>query len=195
MQAIADELAAGRAQLLRETIGLSQAQTDWCPAPGHWSIGEVLDHITVAEAVWGRTISNVLKAAEARGTLPPYPHETVAFRWRPPTADERWEVPAPEVAVPVPGRPIGALREALQDQAGWTARVLGRIAATDPRQFTVMHPILGAMYLAEAYLWAAWHMRVHLKQILDIKQATGFPGSDPTYPHRAGTRVHDRRSQ
>jgi hypothetical protein len=195
MQAIADELAAGRAQLLRETAGLSQAQTDWCPAPGHWSIGEVLDHITVAEAVWGRTISNVLKVAEARGALPPYPHATVAFRWRPPTADERWEVPAPEAAVPVPGKPIVALREALQDQAGWTARVLGRIAATDPRQFTVIHPILGAMNLAEAYLFAAWHMRVHLKQLLDIKQATGFPGSDPNYPHRAGTRVHDRSSQ
>src|SRR5919202_363880 len=109
-------------QLLRETAGLSQAQTDWCPAPGHWSIGEVLDHITVAEAVWGRMISNVLKAAEARGALPPYPHETVAFRWRPPTADERWQVAAPEVAVPVPGKPISTLREASQDQAGWTVR-------------------------------------------------------------------------
>jgi hypothetical protein len=175
MQAIADELAAGRAQLLHETADLSQAQTDWCPTPGHWSIGEVLDHITAAEAVWGRMINNVLKTAEARGPLPPYPQETVAFRWSPPTADERWEVAAPEAAMPVSGKPLSALREALQDQAGWTARVLGRIAVTDPRQFTVIHPILGAMHLAEAYLLAAWHMRVHLKQILEIKQATGFP--------------------
>ena len=44
-----DELQSARVELLREAEGLSQRQADWKPSERDWSVGEIVDHLTLAE--------------------------------------------------------------------------------------------------------------------------------------------------
>lgn len=175
LQHIAAEIEDERARVLAEVAGLSQAQADWKPALGEWSIGEVLDHLARAEALSGRMIGAALKrAAEAR-PLAPYPSAIAEFPWSPPTPGDRWMVQAPEPAAPVAGKPIEALRRDLAGQSEWTAKMLARLATVDPRACAVRHPIIGDMDLAQWCRFAAYHLRIHLRQIRDAKAAAGFP--------------------
>ena len=47
------EIEAARADVLGAVTGVSQAQSEWRPAPNEWSIGEVIDHLTVSEIATG----------------------------------------------------------------------------------------------------------------------------------------------
>ncbi|HEX3555624.1 MAG TPA: DinB family protein [Thermoanaerobaculia bacterium] len=48
VQAALDQLAQARAQTLALVQPLSQEELDRAPAPGKWSVGEVLDHLFLA---------------------------------------------------------------------------------------------------------------------------------------------------
>lgn len=176
LQRISDELDAMRARVLGEVAGLSERQGEWKPGPGEWSVGEVLDHLVKAEGIGGKLISVTLKRAEERGALLPYPGEVEEFPWTPPTPDDRWMVQVPEPAAPTSSQPIEGLRKAMSEQAHWTRKTLERLAGVDPRGYAARHPILGEMNLAQWCRFAAFHMRVHLRQIQEVKRAAGFPG-------------------
>jgi hypothetical protein len=48
--------------LVDEVSGLSPAQLQFRPAPGSWSILEVLDHLVVAEPIYWRDLQTAMKA-------------------------------------------------------------------------------------------------------------------------------------
>ena len=43
-----------RAETLRVSAGITQAQSEFAPAPSKWSVGEVLDHLLLAENFYRR---------------------------------------------------------------------------------------------------------------------------------------------
>ena len=49
--------------LVDEVSGLSPAQFQFRPAPGAWSIMEVVEHLTVAEPIYWRQLREAMKAA------------------------------------------------------------------------------------------------------------------------------------
>ena len=49
-----DELQAVRTDVLREAEGLSQRQADWKPGDKDWSVGEIVNHLTIAEIATGK---------------------------------------------------------------------------------------------------------------------------------------------
>ncbi len=51
--------------LAEEVSGLSPAQLQFRPAPGTWSISEVLDHLVVAEPIYWQDLREAIKAAPA----------------------------------------------------------------------------------------------------------------------------------
>jgi hypothetical protein len=51
---------ATRNRTLELSDGLTQAQVDFEPGPGQWSVGEVLDHLLRAEALNCREISALI---------------------------------------------------------------------------------------------------------------------------------------
>src|SRR5437899_1251936 len=50
-----------RAETLRVSSGLTQAQSDFAPAPGKWSVGEVLDHLLLAEDYYRRIFHRLIE--------------------------------------------------------------------------------------------------------------------------------------
>src|SRR5207244_2808200 len=67
------ELEAVRAAVLGEVEGLGQRQADWKPSAKDWSVGEIVDHLTVAEIATGKLTTKLTKEAGAAGTLAPWP--------------------------------------------------------------------------------------------------------------------------
>jgi hypothetical protein len=52
--------------LVDDVSGLSPAQLQFRPAPGAWSIMEVVEHLTVAEPIYWRQLREAMKAAPSR---------------------------------------------------------------------------------------------------------------------------------
>src|SRR5438094_680217 len=65
-----------RAEVLREVEGLSQRQAEWRPTPRDWSVGEVIDHLTIAEIATGK-LTTKLTQETAPAVFPDGLPETV----------------------------------------------------------------------------------------------------------------------
>src|SRR5262245_33237940 len=98
-----DELQAVRAQVLQEAERLSQAQADWKPSEKDWSVGEIVDHITVAEVATGKLTTKLTR--EAAGALGAFPADLTAFAPLPPVPPAPMD--APPVGLPRQGKPRG----------------------------------------------------------------------------------------
>ncbi|HEX4346314.1 MAG TPA: DinB family protein, partial [Vicinamibacterales bacterium] len=57
------ELKAARAATLALVAPLAQAQLDFSPRAGRWSIGEVADHLRLSEQVWRGEMMRVVALA------------------------------------------------------------------------------------------------------------------------------------
>ena len=171
LEAIARDLDAARAEVLREADGLSQAQADWRPTVDDWSVAEILHHLTLAEINTGKLTSKLLK--DTGSAVAPYPPDLPAFApvpaW-PPGPRE-----APPVVRPEAGHPIGQLVQDMRTTRERSRQSLERLATVDPRAFTWRHFAFGEMDLGQWWMLQALHDRDHLQQIRRIKKTPGFP--------------------
>jgi hypothetical protein len=170
LDAIARDLDAIRAEVLREAEGLSQPQADWRPSADDWSVGEILHHLTLAEIYTGKLTSKLLKEP---GTAAPYPSDLAGFAPLPPWP--RGPREAPPVVRPDKGHPIGQLLQNMRAARERSRQSLERLASVDPRTFTWRHFALGEMDLGQWWMLQALHDRDHLEQLRRIKQSAGFP--------------------
>jgi hypothetical protein len=156
------ELQAVRADVLREVEGLSQRQADWKPAETDWSVGEVVDHLTIAEVNTGKLTTKLLKEAAAGGApadFPPGPME------------------APPVVWPGHGKPIGELLASMKAARERSRQSVEKLAGCDPRKLVFRHFRLGDLDLGQWWRLQARHDGVHLAQIRSIKANPAFPTS------------------
>jgi hypothetical protein len=171
LDAIAQELDAVRAEVLREADGLSQAQADWRAAVDDWSVGEILHHLTLAEINTGKLTSKLLK--ETGGAVAPYPPDLAGFAPVPPWPAGPRE--APPVVRPAKGHAIAELLQDMRAARERSRQSLERLATVDPRAFTWRHFSLGEMDLGQWWMLQAEHDRDHLQQLRRIKKTPGFP--------------------
>lgn len=169
------ELEDVRGELLREVEGLSQVQSDWRPAPNDWSIGEVIDHLAVAEVATGKLTTKLTKEAAAGGAPAGFPHDLTEFAPLPVPASAAAN--APESVWPTHGKPFTDVLATLRATRERSRQSFDRLAACDPRRLTFKHFRLGNLDLAQWWRLAADHDRVHLGQVRDIKRAAGFPAA------------------
>jgi hypothetical protein len=112
-----DELERARTELLREAEGLSQRQADWKPSERDWSVGEIVDHLTLAEVNTGKLTTKLLK--ELPGNAAVFPSELTEFAPVPPGP------PGPAEARPWSGLPRQIDRRADRDDEGDAERTRG----------------------------------------------------------------------
>lgn len=167
------DLQAVRAQVLEEAEGLSQAQADWKPTEKDWSVGEIIDHLTIAEVATGKLTTKLTREAEAAGRLAPFPASLSALARVPPQPPGPAE--APPVVWPSHGKPIGELIATMKATRERSRQSIERLGAVDPRPLTFKHFRLGEMDLAQWWALQAEHDGIHLAQIREVKGAPGFP--------------------
>jgi len=165
------ELQSVRAELLREATGLSQRQADWKPSERDWSVGEIVDHLTLAEINTGKLTTKLLKELPAGAG--PFPGDLTEFAAVPPAPPG--PAVAPPLVVPAHGKPLAGLIEtmkATRERSFWS---VARLAECDPRALTFKHPLLGELDLGQWWRLQASHDRMHLQQLREVKAAPGFP--------------------
>jgi hypothetical protein len=173
VQAIWDEMESVRGQVLAEAGALSQAQADWRPAPGEWSIGEILNHLAIAETNTGKLTTKLTREAEAAGAIRPYPTGLTRFASLP--ARNPHGTQAPEIVRPQANLPIDKLLDDLRGVRARSRQSLEKIGGLDPRPLTFKHFALGDLDLAQWWMLQATHDRVHLEQLRAVTAAPGFP--------------------
>ena len=168
------ELQRVRADVLREVEGLSQRQADWKPADTEWSVGELVDHLTIAETATSKLTTKLLKEVQAGSAAAVFPHDLAELSAAPlREGDEGGE--APPVVRPSHGKPIGELVAAMRATRARSHESVGRLVGCDPRQLTFRHFRFGDMDLGQWWRLTAAHDAMHLRQIRAVKSAPGFP--------------------
>jgi hypothetical protein len=171
LERIWQELEATRAEVLREVDGLTQAQADWRPSAGDWSIGEILHHLTLAEVATGKLTSKLLR--EGGAAAGPFPPDLAAFAPLPPWPPGPREAPA--VVRPEAGHALDRLLADLRAARERSRQSIERLAGVDPRGLTWPHFALGELDLGQWWTLQAQHDRDHVQQLRRIKASPGFP--------------------
>lgn len=168
-----NEAQANRERLLKEVDGLSQTQFDWRPSESEWSIGEVIHHVTLAEVNIGKLTTNLLREAEAAGTLRPRQKGDMPFEGL--KTSRSSPIPAPRLIWPEHGRPREALLAEIRAVRERSRRSFERVAAIDPRGLIWKHEFLGDLHLGQYWTIVRLHDPQHIEQVQKIKAVAGFP--------------------
>ena len=200
-----NELASARAQTLRLVAPLSQPQLDFAPRPGKWSIGEILDHLLLAEGLYRGEIARLIELKRA-GRRPyikrsfddinvsPLHLPDVVLPWLTlPLAVMNIFVPAivrelateyiplpmrnPDRATPRPRRRGEDLRAGLVSSLAETRALLATHADLDFREMVSEHPLMGASNVPQILTFLARHERRHQSQIGRVRADPRFPVS------------------
>jgi hypothetical protein len=156
--------------------GLSPEAWLFRPAADRWSIAETAEHVALVEgsilrALTTRLADSPLADAERAGQKAKDAQVTMAM------FDRSTRRPAPETV-----RPTGRFSEPGQaSEAFATARasIIEWLTTTelDLRGLAVPHPALGLLDGKQWVLFAAAHCERHTRQILEVKQLPGYPGT------------------
>lgn len=169
-------LGESRKEFLAAIDGLTDEQWKWKPAPDRWSVGEVAEHIVLAEA---SLFANVKKAI-ASSRSPEWETKTKGKT----ELIERVMAPrlgkaqAPEAIVPKGGMTRAEVRERFERQR---APILEFAAHTDValNEYIVEHPfpVFGSLNAYQWLIYVPLHTMRHDKQIAEVKASAGYPAA------------------
>lgn len=182
-----------RSRTLALVEGLSQEELDRRPAAGRWSVGEVLDHLFLAEEYYRGEIERLIDLARSGrepvlrrsfsdidvsiGSIPKpllslfeIPIALAGFFV--PTAireailrNRRIPAQNPSFATPRRGRPAGELRADLVAALAKTRAVLEANPDLDYRRMVIQHPLMGRNDVPGMLRFLALHEQRHQEQI------------------------------
>jgi DinB family protein len=182
---------------------VSDAQAAFIPASGRWSIGEVLDHILLAEQLYRERFAKLIdlrrsgKRAEIASDFseidtsilfiprPMLPFLAMPLQMMnlfvPTTVREtmtRYRLmpaQAPSVATPRSGRPIVELREQLMSGLAQTDALFAANPDLDYRTMRLSHPLMGNNNVLQLLRIMAKHEQRHQEQIRAVQHASAYP--------------------
>lgn len=167
-------LAESRKEFLAATDGVSDAQWKWKPAPERWSVGEVAEHVVLAEASLFANVTRAMAAPvnaewEARTKGKTEMIEMVM-------APRLGKAQAPEALVPQGGMTQDQVRERFLQQR-MTVDKFAQETTAALKEHTAEHPF-PAFGTLNAYQWLIYvplHTMRHDKQIAEVKATAGYP--------------------
>ena len=203
IQAELERFRVVRARTLALINGLTQAQMNHAPASGKWSVGEVADHLLLAEKFFREQIEELI-ALRVSGREPALnrtfadidislafaPKALLPFLELPMTVMNlfvpralrevmmRYRIaPAerPDAAAPRRGRDAEALRAELSASLRKTESLLSAHSGLDYLAMIVRHPLLGKNNAPQLLGLMALHEERHQAQILDALADSCFP--------------------
>jgi uncharacterized damage-inducible protein DinB len=171
-------------------------ELDYAPAPGTWSVGEVLDHLILSDQLYYSELKELFALKEAgkkpylRRSFSDF-NPSILFIPKPalPLLDVPFEVvnmflprtvrsffirsrlipaEAPDSATPRPGRAGDVLRQELREGPDHLEALFAQLPNADFRTFKHYHPLLGENNVYEVLDFLTNHETVHQKQIREI---------------------------
>lgn len=165
-------LEESRQEFLAAITGLTDQQWKWKPAPDRWSVGEVAEHIVLAEA---SQFGNVQKAL-ASAPDPDWENKTKGKTERlvAVLAPRLGKAQAPEAIVPKGGLTPAQAKERFEKQR---AEIVKFATNTDAplKQHIIDNPFFGPLNGYQWLIYAPLHTMRHDKQIAEVKATPGYP--------------------
>lgn len=197
------EFAAARGRSVALAAPLSQAQLDFSPRRGRWSIGEILDHLLLAEKLYRGEIAQLVDLARA-GKRPyirrSFSDVNISPLFMPDLFLPLLEVPFtimnrlvpqsvrdfavefpllpmrnPSIATPRPRRAAAELRDDLVSSLERTRTLLVSNAELPYAGMVSEHPLMGAANVPQILAFLARHERRHQSQIEKVRADAAFP--------------------
>jgi uncharacterized damage-inducible protein DinB len=192
-----------REDTLQLAAPFSQAQLDHSPAPGKWSAGEVLDHLSKTDAMYRREIALLVDLV--RSGRRPYakrhfadldaapaaiPKSWLRFLDAPfavmsrilpkslgaaMAANRRVHFQHPERATPRKGRPAAELSRDLRASFQSFESLFAESPDLDWASMLHQHPLFGVNNVLQILDFITSHERRHQAQIRDALASPGFP--------------------
>lgn len=198
-----DLLRQTRTATLRIAGGLSQQQSDFTPAPRKWSVGEILDHLILAENLYRRVFSQLIDLrlsgraavvtnsfAEVNTSIAFIPASVMKFAEVPFTIFNMFVpgfvreamtefrlLPAqnPDIATPQKGKPIKELRDTLRSAYDQTVALFDANPTLDFSTMRYRHPLMGDNNVLQVLRIVSFHEKRHQSQIQDVMRSRNFP--------------------
>ena len=165
-------LDESRHEFLAAIDGVSDRQWTWKPAPDRWSVGEVAEHIVLAEA----SVFDNVKKAIASAPDPDWEAKTKGKTERlvAVLAPRLGRVQAPEAIVPKGGMTQAQVKERFERQR---AEIVKFASDSDAplKQFIIANPFFGPLNGYNWLIYAPLHTMRHDKQIAEVKASPGYP--------------------
>jgi hypothetical protein len=190
---------------LAQVEGLTQPELDYAPAPDRWSIGEVLDHMLLAERLNREQVAKLIGMARAgrkaelrltfsdlnisvaglpRSLLPLLEAPLTLINMFVPESLRNYLtrkrlIPFrnPDPATPHRGRSAAELRGDLITSLQETERLFQTNADLDHDVMVVQHPLLGRYDVPGLLRFMSAHEERHQSQIVSIQTASYSPTS------------------
>ena len=166
------ELLRKSEQELEQAIaGLTDAQCNFKPGPDRWSVGEVVEHIVLADALLFET------AVKSLDNAPNATWETVTGKTtllKKALPDRSRKVDAPPSIKPQHALTRAALVARFKDQR---AKTLAYVRDTEKplKLHTSANPFFGDLNAHQWLLYIPLHHIRHNQQIAEVKASPGFP--------------------
>ena len=165
-------LEESRKEFLSAIGGVTEQQWKWKPAPERWSIGEVAEHIVLAEA---SQFGNVKKAISSP-TNPAWEEKTngKTAMLEAILAPRLGKAQAPEALVPKGTMTPAQVKERFEKQR---VEIVRFATETDVplKQYTVDNAFFGTLNGYHWLIYAPLHTMRHDKQIAEVKDTAGYP--------------------
>jgi uncharacterized damage-inducible protein DinB len=174
---IADIFAANdRAQerFVAAVSNLSEAQENFRPAEGQWTIAEIVEHVSIVNEGFLRITHKLLNEAEAAAKPP-----VADLKLGPTSLNEKGEqlppFQAPERVHPKGGVRIEDSLPKMKATLAGFAEIRSRLEAVDLSQQSFPHPAFGPINAYQWMILLGEHEDRHRGQIERLKTVAGFP--------------------
>jgi DinB family protein len=174
LEDVFDTLDATRKGTIELLSRLSPAQLRFASSADSWCIGEIAEHISLAQASVVKGIKRVLTETESsadRGTTSVGPISVEKFVEQ--LKGQKFK--SPERSTPRPDATMASSLERMRSTTEELQSLRPRIEATDLSNATFPHPALGPL---NAYQWLVLmitHEERHVRQMEAVMSSAGFP--------------------
>lgn len=176
LQELINQIADERRLLLEAVTALSDAQLDYRPGEGGWSISDILHHLSLSDEANVKLSSIMLKQA-AEKNLPPdgSPEASVLRSLDGLNGRLNTRVKAPDRVAPRSHLPAAQSLARLNASRQKLLDVVEELSRYDLAQLSWPHPFLGDLNLYQWLIMAGKHESRHTRQIGRIKADPLFP--------------------
>ena len=178
LQEVIDCISSERQALLDSTAGLSEAQLEFKPADGEWSISDVLHHLALTDEANFKLAANMLKQAQANSLPSDSTPEASVLRsldgFKPKLTGK---FQAPERVAPKSHLPAAESMSRLRDSRERMLAAVEQLGDYDLAALSYPHPLLGDLNGYQWLIIAGKHESRHTAQVARIKSDPKFPPS------------------
>ena len=165
------------------TEGLSNAQLNWSPAPGRWSIAQCLVHLTAVGRPYAQALAEGIATAREQGRTVSGPvRYGFLERWaiRSMEPPPRRRMPAPKMFRPAEKAETYAGAEVIAEHLALKDRYVSLLSSADGLdvgRVKITSPVsrLIRFRIGAAFAFVASHERRHLWQAWQVREDPGFP--------------------